>query len=227
MKRIYQGKTKDVYEKEDGTIRLIFKDEMTGKDGVFDPGENQVGLTVEGSGRSGLAVSQFFFERLNQEGIATHYLGADLEKKSMDVKKAVMFGRGLEVICRYKAVGSFVRRYGAYIEPGADLDGYVEITLKDDQRQDPLVTEDGLLALGILSEGEYAIIKKQTKRICAFVQHELAQKGLTLYDIKLEFGRGEQAGEIILIDELSGGNMRVFKGEEPVHPLELEPLLFA
>lgn len=226
MKCIYKGKTKDVYEKEDGTVRLIFKDEMTGKDGVFDPGENQVGLTVEGSGRSGLAVSQYFFELLNEAGIPTHYLTANLDEKSMDVKKAVMFGQGLEVICRYKAVGSFIRRYGEYVTSGTDLDGYVEITLKDDERQDPFINEDALVALNILTEGEYKVIKDQTKRICDLVKEELATKGLTLYDIKLEFGRGERPGEIILIDELSGGNMRVFKGEESVHPLDLEKYLF-
>ncbi len=88
MERIYQGKTKDVYAKEDGNIRLFFKDDMTGKDGVFDPGENQVGLTVDGSGRSGLAVSQYFFEHLEANGIATHYLAADLDEKTMDVKKS-------------------------------------------------------------------------------------------------------------------------------------------
>lgn len=226
MKRIYKGKTKDVYEKEDGTIRLIFKDEMTGKDGVFDPGENQVGLTVEGSGRSGLTVSQHFFELLNQSGVPTHYLTADLDENSMDVKKAVVFGKGLEVICRYKAVGSFIRRYGDYIESGADLNGYVEITIKDDERQDPFINEDALVLLGILTDGEYDMIKKQTKRICDLIKDELATKGLTLYDIKLEFGRGEKPGEIILIDELSGGNMRVFKGEESVYPLDLEKYLF-
>ncbi|MFZ1604737.1 MAG: phosphoribosylaminoimidazolesuccinocarboxamide synthase [Enterococcus aquimarinus] len=226
MKRIYQGKTKDVYEKEDGTIRLMFKDEMTGKDGVFDPGENQVGLTVEGSGRYGLKVSQYFFERLNQAGIQTHFLAADLEEKSMDVKKAVVFGQGLEVICRYKAVGSFIRRYADYIESGADLNGYVEITIKDDERQDPFISKDALVLLGILSEAEYDLIKEQTKRICDLIKEELATKGLTLYDIKLEFGRGEKPGEIMLIDELSGGNMRVFNGEESVYPLDLETYLF-
>ena len=216
----------DVYEKEDGTIRLMFKDEMTGKDGVFDPGENQVGLTVEGSGRSGLKVSQYFFELLNQAGIQTHFLAADLEEKSMDVKKAVVFGQGLEVICRYKAVGSFIRRYADYIESGADLNGYVEITIKDDERQDPFISKDALVLLGILSEAEYDLIKEQTKRICDLIKEELATKGLTLYDIKLEFGRGEKPGEIMLIDELSGGNMRVFNGEESVYPLDLETYLF-
>ena len=71
MKIIYCGKTKDVIE-GDGAIHLYFKDDMTGKDGVFDPGENQVGLTVTGSGRSGLAVSRFFFEKLEANAIPTH-----------------------------------------------------------------------------------------------------------------------------------------------------------
>ena len=54
MKLIYNGKTKDVYQKKDGNIVLKFKDDLTGEDGVFDPGANTVGLTVEGAGKSGL-----------------------------------------------------------------------------------------------------------------------------------------------------------------------------
>lgn len=225
MERIYQGKTKDVYLLENGNVRLLFKDEMTGKDGVFDPGENQIGLTVEGSGRTGLAVSQHFFELLNNEGIPTHFVAANLEEKSMDVKKAVVFGKGIEVICRYKATGSFVRRYGDYVEEGADLDGFVEITIKDDIRQDPTINEDALVLLGILKEGEYQIIKEQTKKISNLIKEELASKGLELYDIKLEFGRGENENEVILIDEISGGNMRVFDGGKAVHPLDFEKYL--
>lgn len=226
MERIYQGKTKDVYAKEDGNIRLFFKDDMTGKDGVFDPGENQVGLTVDGSGRSGLAVSQYFFERLEANGIATHYLAADLDEKTMDVKKATVFGQGLEVICRFRAFGSFIRRYGAYIESGEPLASYVEVTIKDDKRQDPVISEDALNLLGILKEDEYQIIKEKTIQISTLIKEELAAKGLDLYDIKLEFGRSAETGEVILIDELSGGNMRVFNGDQSVYPLDLETYLF-
>ena len=226
MERIYQGKTKDVYAKEDGNIRLFFKDDMTGKDGVFDPGENQVGLTVDGSGRSGLAVSQYFFERLEANGIATHYLAADLDEKTMDVKKATVFGQGLEVICRFRAFGSFIRRYGAYIESGEPLASYVEVTIKDDERQDPVISEDALNLLGILKEDEYHIIKEKTIQISTLIKEELAAKGLDLYDIKLEFGRSSETGEVILIDELSGGNMRVFNGDQSVYPLDLETYLF-
>lgn len=224
MKLIYSGKTKDVVE-VDGVIQLFFKDDMTGKDGVFDPGENQVGLTVEGSGRSGLTVSKFFFERLQEKGIPTHYISCDLDEKMMQVRPVTIFGKGLEVICRYRAVGSFFKRYGEYVEEGQPLDGYVEITLKDDARQDPFVSKDALVMLGVLSASEYETLVSLTKEISAVVKEELAKKDLVLYDIKLEFGRDRETGAILLIDELSAGNMRVFKGETPVAPLDLEGLL--
>lgn len=224
MKIIYCGKTKDVIEL-DGATHLYFKDDMTGKDGVFDPGENQVGLTLEGSGRSGLAVSRFFFEKLEANAIPTHYLSSDLEARTMAVKPVTFFGKGLEMICRYRAVGSFLKRYGAYAKEGQPLAGYVELTLKDDERQDPFIGKDALVLLNILTEAEYEEIVLLTKAIAAIIKTELTQHGLELYDIKLEFGRARETGEIVLIDELSAGNMRVYKGDEPVAPLELEKLL--
>lgn len=225
METIYKGKTKDVLQHEDGTIHLFFKDDMTGKDGVFDPGENQVGLTVDGSGRSGLAVSRYFFERLNEKQIPTHYVHADVENNLMQVKPVTVFGKGIEVICRYKAVGSFMRRFGAYAEEGQDLNGYVEVTLKDDERQDPFISREALELLGILTQEEYDTIQRLTKDISDTVKDELAQKRLELYDIKLEFGKDKESGDILLIDELSAGNMRVYKGEDPVTPFDLEKYL--
>ena len=62
MKKIYTGKTKDVYCLEDGNYLLKFKDDVTGTDGVFDPGANTVGLKMEGSGKAGLKLTKFFFE---------------------------------------------------------------------------------------------------------------------------------------------------------------------
>ena len=130
MKKLYEGKTKDVYELENGNVLLKFKDDCTGKDGVFDPGENTVGLTIEGIGKENLKVSIYYFELLRQAGIKTHYVNANLADTTMEVLPAKVFGHGLEVICRHKAVGSFIRRYGDYIEEGADLPAYVETTFK-------------------------------------------------------------------------------------------------
>ena len=136
MRKVYTGKTKDVFALENGSYRLVFKDDVTGTDGVFDPGANTVGLSIEGMGKANLKVSSMFFELLKSAGIETHYISADIENGTMDVKAATPFGKGLEVICRYRAVGSFLRRYGAYVKEGDKLNAYVEATLKDDDRGD-------------------------------------------------------------------------------------------
>src|SRR5690606_16534619 len=165
MKLIYTGKTKDVYSLNNDEVLLKFKDDVTGTDGVFDPGANTVGLTIEGAGKSGLKMTKHFFELLNDNDILTHYVSADLDDVSMIVKKADMFGKGLEVICRYRAVGSFYRRYAAYCEEGQKLDAFIEITIKDDERGDPTISEDTLAMLRILSKDSYQEVKALTKKI--------------------------------------------------------------
>ncbi len=227
MELINKGKTKDVYKIDEEIYLLKFKDDVTGVDGVFDPGANTVGLTIEGAGLAGLRMTKYFFELFNEKGIKTHFIDANLEENTMTVKKANMFGNGLEVICRYRAVGSFMRRYGKYAEEGQKLDAYVEMTLKDDERQDPLITSDALDMLGILSYEEYEILKDMTIKISNLVKEELAKKDIELYDIKLEFGRVGKDNEIVLIDELSGGNMRAYKNGEYIEPLKLEKMLLS
>ena len=168
-KLVYVGKTKNVYALENGNYLLEFKDDCTGKDGVFDPGENSVGLTIEGVGDVNLRMSMYFFEKINAAGIKTHYVSADLAKTTMEVLPAKVFGKGLEVICRHKAVGSFFRRYGQYIEEGADLPAYVETTFKNDELGDPLVTKDALVILGVMTEKQYEDIKEMTQKITQIV----------------------------------------------------------
>ena len=102
MKIIYTGKTKDVYALENGNYLLKFKDDVTGKDGKFDPGANTVGLTIDGAGKAGLKLTKFFFEILREKGIPTHYIDANIEEATMTVKPARVFGKGIEVICRYR-----------------------------------------------------------------------------------------------------------------------------
>ena len=136
-----------------------------------------------------------------------------------------MFGKGVEVICRYRAVGSFMRRYGMYAKDGQALDAYVEVTLKDDDRNDPLITDEALEMLGIMTKEEYKILSNLTKQIGQVIKDELTKKEMELYDIKFEFGRVGEDDHIALIDEISGGNMRAYKDGEKVHPLELEKIM--
>lgn len=226
MELVYTGKTKNVYALENGNYLLKFKDDCTGKDGVFDPGENSVGLTIEGVGDVNLRMSVYFFEKVNAAGIKTHFVNANLQDTTMEVVPGKVFGHGLEVICRYKAVGSFIRRYGEYIPEGSNLPAYVEMTFKNDEKGDPLVTKDALAALGVMTEAQYDEIKVMTQKITKIVADDLAEKGLVLYDIKFEFGY-DRDGNVMLIDEIASGNMRVYKNGEYIDPMTLSELFFS
>ena len=225
-KLVYSGKTKDVFALDNGNYLLKFKDDCTGKDGVFDPGENSIGLTIEGVGDGNLRMSIYFFEKLKEAGVITHYVSANLEDTTMEVLPAKVFGKGLEVICRLRAVGSFFRRYGEYVENGAKLDYYVEMTFKNDAKGDPLVTRDGLIELGIMSGRQYDDIKEMTKKVTKVVADEMTKRGMELYDIKFEFGY-DADGNVMLIDEIASGNMRVYKDGQYVDPMTLSRLFFA
>ena len=223
---VYKGKTKDVFSLDNGNYLLKFKDDCTGKDGVFDPGENSVGLTIDGVGDVNLRMSIYFFEKVNAAGIKTHYVSANLDDTTMEVLPAKPFGKGLEVICRNKAVGSFIRRYGEYMEEGTDLPSYVEMTFKNDAKGDPLVTKDGLIVLGVMTDEQYESTKLMTQQITKIVADDLAEKGMVLYDIKFEFGY-DKDGKVMLIDEIASGNMRVYKNGEYIDPMTLSKLFFA
>ena len=224
MKKIYTGKTKDVYKLDNGNVLLKFKDDCTGKDGVFDPGENTVGLTIEGIGKANLQTSVYYFELLKKAGIKTHYVSANVDEATMEVLPGKVFGHGLEVICRLVATGSFIRRYGEYIADGTPIpDGYVECTFKNDEKGDPLVTAEGLAALGVMSLEMFQSMKEQTLKITKIVADDLKTIGLDLWDIKFEFGYN--GDEVILIDEIASGNMRVYKGDKIVEPVELTKLI--
>ena len=219
MKLIYEGKTKNVFQLDNGNVLLKFKDDCTGKDGVFDPGENSVGLTIEGIGRANLETSIHYFELLKEAGIKTHYVGANIEEATMEVLPATVFGHGLEVICRLVATGSFIRRYGEYIADGTPLEGgYVECTFKNDALGDPLVTMEGLAALGVMTPEMFASMKEQTLKITKIVADDLKKMGMDLYDIKFEFGYNND--EVILIAEIASGNMSVYKDGKIMDPVE-------
>jgi phosphoribosylaminoimidazole-succinocarboxamide synthase len=218
-KLIYEGKTKDVYDNQDGTYTLKLKDDATGKDGIFDPGENAVGLKIEGFGRESLQLSKYYFEKLEDAGIPTHYIDSNIEDATMKVKPVTVFGQGVEFVCRCRADGSFLRRYGGYATFAMNLDYLVEITLKDDEGQDPLITDDALTGLGIMTSSEIERCKNLTIQVTKIIEEDMLNKGLNLYDIKFEFGLHD--GEVVLIDEISEGCMRVYKDGVKVPPLEL------
>ncbi len=212
--KIYSGKTKDLYALANGNILLIFKDDVTGEDGVIDPGANTVIGQVEGKGAKSLAMTDYFFKCLHAAGVPTHLVQVDLDRSAMEVSRAEPLGKnihgagGIEFICRTRPWGSFLRRYKDYIrDEGKQLDYLVELTLKDDERGDPLINDDTIIALELLSPAHLEQARELTRQVCRIVEADLRNKGLTLIDMKIEIGLVD--GEVVVIDEVSADAMRV------------------
>ncbi len=206
MKKLYEGKTKNVMlDEETGIVHLFFKDSATGENGVFDPGSNTVGGSVEGKGKIGLEVSKYFFELMEKNGIPTQYLGADLDQGLMKVRNLTV--PRLEFIVRYFTAGSMCRRFT--LEEGIPFDPpYAEVTLKDDEQGDPLISERICLMKGILKEGQYEEAQKVVLSVGEVLKKELASMNLTLIDFKIEVGYDE-TGKIYLADEITPDIWRV------------------
>lgn len=206
MKQLYEGKTKNVMlDEETGIVHLFFKDSATGENGVFDPGSNTVGGSVEGKGKVGLAVSAYFFELMEKNGIPTHYLGSDIEKGLMKVRNLTV--PRLEFIVRYETAGSMCRRFtlpeGIVFDPP-----YAEVTLKDDEQGDPLISERICLMKEILLPGQYEEAIEIVKKVGEVLKAELDSMNLKLIDFKIEVGYDE-SGKIFVADEITPDIWRI------------------
>lgn len=206
MKTLYEGKTKDVLlDETNDRVYLLFKDSATGEDGVFDPGSNTVGGSVEGKGKTGLKISAYFFERMEKHGIPTHYLGADYDKDLMEVRKLTI--PPLEFVLRYFTAGSMCRRFD--IEEGLPFDPpYLEVTLKSDAQGDPLISERLCLMKNLLKPGQYDEALDLLVKVGAALRLELAEMGYQLIDFKIEFGFDDD-GKIYVADEISPDIWRI------------------
>ena len=206
MKTLYDGKTKTVMlDEETNVTHLFFKDTATGENGMFDPGYNTVGGSVEGKGNIGLRVSKYFFELMEANGIPTHYLGADLDKNLMKVRTLTV--PKLEFVLRYLTAGSMSRRFD--LEEGIVFDPpYTEVTLKSDEQGDPLISERLCIMKGMLAPGQYDEALGVLVRVGEVLKKELAKMDLTLIDFKIEVGYDE-TGKMYVADEITPDIWRV------------------
>ena len=218
MKTLYDGKTKTVLQDEaTGDYFLFFKDSATGEDGVFDPGFNTVGGSVAGKGKTGLAISVYFLELMEARGIPTHYLGADIERCLMKVRKVDV--PPLEFVLRYYSAGSMCRRFS--LESDIPFDPpYAEVTLKDDDQGDPLISERLCLLKGILQEGEYEKALDLLLKVGEVLREELAALDLKLIDFKIELGFDEDRN-VYIADEITPDIWRV-KDESGAIPNQID-----
>ncbi len=196
---LYEGKAKKVYATEDPALLVVaYKDDATAFNGKKKG-------TIAGKGVVNNRMSNFLMARLEEAGVPTH-LVRELSERETLVKKVDIIP--LEVVVRNVSAGSFSRRYG--VEEGLVFAApTVEFSYKNDALDDPLIPECHILALALALEDELEVIRGLALRVNAFLRAFWAERGVTLVDFKLEFGRLPD-GRIVLADEISPDTCRLW-----------------
>jgi phosphoribosylaminoimidazole-succinocarboxamide synthase len=202
-KKLYDGKAKTIYEgTEPGTLIQYFKDDATA-------GNGKKHAILPGKGVLNNRISAYIMTRLESMGIPTHFLRS-VNMREQLVRAVEIIP--LEVVVRNSAAGSMSKRLN--IKEGTYLPRpIIEFYLKNDELNDPMVTEDQIFAVGWADPVELEEIMAMSWRINDYLSGLFAGINLRLIDFKLEFGRlwGDM-GElyIILADEISPDNCRLW-----------------
>ena len=198
---IIQGKVKTVFTtSEPDKVLIQYEDKVTAGNG------RKVDFP-EGKGKVCMEISEFLFKKIEEAGIKTHYLDT-FPERIMSCKKVDIIP--IEVVVRNVAAGSIVRQ--TTLEEGKKLNNpLVEFYLKDDEKDDPLLTEDRIILMGY--GGELDELEYQAREVNSILKGVFRDIGLTLVDFKLEFGY-DCNDNIILADELSPDGMRLWKGNK-------------
>ena len=197
MNELLQGKVKTVYDVDGDAQKVLIKfhDKVTA-------GNGRLVEFPEDKGKTCCLISALLFELMEKNGIKTHYLGTEGLDTLLCRKLTII---PVEVICRNIAAGSIVKtttiNEGTLIQPPI-----IEYFLKDDSKNDPLLTEDRVRLMGINPE-PLAVI---TRDVNYQLQTLFTLCGIDLVDFKLEFGY-DAHGDLFLADELIPDNMRLWK----------------
>ena len=197
MTFILQGKVKTVFELDEPDKVLIqYEDKVTAGNGKKE-------AYVEDKGKVCCQISELLFQELERCGIKTHYVSMPTHR-AMAVKKVKIIP--IEVVVRNIAAGSIVRQ--TPLEEGTVFSNpLVEFYLKDDEKDDPLLTEDRARMMGDYPLRE---LKQRAAEVNVVLQDIFNKIDLTLVDFKLEYGY-DVNGNLLLADELSPDGMRLWK----------------
>ena len=192
------GKVKTVFStSEPDQVLIQYEDKVTAGNGkrIDYP---------EGKGKVCMEISAFLFEQLEKVGIKTHYLDT-FPERIMSCKKVNIIP--IEVVVRNIATGSIVRQ--TTLKEGQHINWpLVEFYLKDDEKDDPLLTEDRIKLMGY--GNVIRNLQFTSREINAILQDIFRKIDLTLVDFKLEFGYDSEQN-LLLADELSPDGMRLWR----------------
>ena len=197
--QLYEGKAKKVFATEDPELFIVsYKDDATAFNGLKKG-------TIVGKGVINNRMSNLLMQGIEKSGIPTHFV-KELNDRDTLVKKVSIVP--LEVIIRNIAAGSFSKRYG--VEEGIIFEEpTIEFSYKDDALGDPLINEYHAIAIKLATKEEIDTIKKYAFAVNDYLKKFWLDRGITLVDFKLEFGKLTD-GTIVLADEISPDTCRLW-----------------
>lgn len=197
---VYEGKAKKIWTTEYPDLYISeFKDDLTAFNGAKKSSE-------AGKGALNNEISTELFKYLNEKGISTHFVEM-LDPNHMLHKKAEVIY--IEVIVRNIATGSLSKNLGIADKTVLPFT-LVEFDYKNDALGDPKLNDQHCLLLNLVKDvSELDYIRYMARRINTILSEFYAKLDIKVVDFKLEFGR-DVDGNIILIDELSPDNFRLW-----------------
>ena len=199
MLLIHHGKVKSVYQYEGSEVMIEYCDKVTAGNGKKED-------YPEGKGSLCCTISAILFQKLEDAGIHTHF------KRQIHGHRMICEHVNIvpiEVVVRNVAAGGIVRETG--IKEGIKFPyPLVEFYLKDDEKNDPLLTPDRLNVMGytpILTD----LMTEKALKVNDVLVDLFNKLDITLVDFKLEFGHEKTSGHLLLADEISPDNMRLWK----------------
>jgi len=201
--KLAEGKTKIIYahpEKAD-LVYMVHKDGLTAGDGARRS-------VLPGKGKLACRTTSNVFYLLEQEGIATHYVGMVGDDINLVIRCKMI---PLEVVMRRIATGSYLKR-NPNVAEGTRFDPpVVEFFYKDDALHDPLVTDEEIVNMGVATPQEIEAMRETGRRVFAVLEAAWAKQDVTLVDLKIEFGRAPD-GALLVADVIDNDSWRIWPG---------------
>ena len=196
---IYEGKAKTLFYYDDDKIIQYFKDDAT----AFNKKKHEI---VNEKGILNNLISEFIFKYLSENGVENHFIER-LNDREQLVKKVDIIP--VEVIIRNIATGTLTKRLG--LKEGLKLKKpLIEFTLKSDELDDPIISEEHIDVLEYAEKDEIKDIKEQALLINKLLLQLFSSINIQLVDFKIEFGRLTIDKTVILADEISPDSCRLW-----------------
>lgn len=198
LEKLYEGKAKTIYSTDDPDLYIqYFKDSASAFDGKKKGVIQQKGVLNN-------SISARIFKFLEENGVKTHYVET-LSEREMVVKRLDIIP--VEVVLRNVVAGSLAKRLG--MEEGKPLkETILELYYKSDELGDPMINGFHVRAFGMATDNELEEMKRVGFQVNELLKKFFDERGITLVDFKLEFGRHK--GEVLLGDEITPDGCRLW-----------------